>query len=94
MLQNSLEKIPEGATFANVVSDYHQCYRKSDNSNVEALYQALFVATNNGILLICFITYVIIILDCRLHEYYSTSDRKGDFFRSGYKPTRGTGTEK
>lgn len=39
---------PEGSGFAQVVADYFQCHRKTENSNIKAIYQAMVVATNNS----------------------------------------------
>ena len=41
-------RVPGGTSFSNVASDYFQCHRKTENSNIKALYQAIVVATNHS----------------------------------------------
>ena len=41
-------RAPEGCDFAQVVTDYFQCHRKTENFNIKAIYQAMVVATNNS----------------------------------------------
>ena len=41
-------RAPEGSGFAQVVTDYFQCHRKTETSNIKAIFQAMAVATNNS----------------------------------------------
>ena len=48
MLESSKwsSRVPPGKTFTDVVVDYFQCHRMTEN--IKAIYQAMVVATNHG----------------------------------------------
>ena len=41
-------RVPEGKSFADVVQDYFQCHRKTEDWSMKAIHQAICVATNHG----------------------------------------------
>ena len=45
--------MPERRSYKDVVQDYFQCHRKTENWNLKALFQAMCVAIKHGETIVC-----------------------------------------